>query len=437
MRWTNASVHRFASHGQDPIEKMEADARELALFAIDLGWSGPPFDPLKLAELLGFDVEPRDDVSEARVLYQDSGKYKIEFNPNRPPGRLSFSIAHEIAHTLFPDCKQRVRHRGVKSHDEPDDWQVEMLCNVGAAELLIPIASVLPLQDKRVSIDELLTLRRSCYVSTEAVLIRLAKISSDSCAAFCASRVQRGINAGTYRLDYVVPSRTWNHTLKSGTLMGAASPVAQCVAIGYTAKGTYTHASHPFDIECVGLPPYPGQITPRVAGLAWVRGAGDQAGCRITYLRGNALTPLGVGPRIISHIVNNRTTNWGGASFAAAVKRKWPEAHRKFVDLVESSNKSLLMLGATSEVPLEKNLTLVNIVAQRGYGPSEHPRLRYAALKKGLDQLAVTAKRSGAAVHMPRMGTGNAGGNWEVIEELIDDSLIRCGIPVTVYDLPE
>lgn len=437
MRWTNASVHRFAGHARDPIEKMEAAARQLALSAIDLGWSGPPFDPLKLAELLGYDVEARDDVSEARVLYQESGKYKIEFNPNRPPGRLSFSIAHEIAHTLFPDCKQRVRNRGLKTHDEPDDWQIEMLCNVGAAELLIPIASVLPLQDKRVSIDELLDLRKTYHVSTEAVFIRLAKISSASCAAFCASRVQVGTHAGSYRLDYVIPSRTWSDTLKSGTLVSAESPVAQCVAIGFTVKGADMPGARPLDIECVGLPPYPGQMTPRVAGVAWVRGAGDQDSCRITYLTGNALTPVGKGPRIISQIVNNRTTNWGGASFAAAVKRKWPEAHRRFVDIIESSNRSLLTLGATTEVPLEKDLTLVNIVAQHGYGPSEHPRLRYAALKKGLDQLAGTAKRSKATVHMPRVGTGNAGGNWDVIKDLIDDSLTRHGIPVTVYDLPE
>ena len=37
---------------------------------------------------------------------------------------------------------------------------------------------------------------------------------------------------------------------------------------------------------------------------------------------------------------------------------------------------------------------------------------------------------------MPRIGTGYAGGNWFFISELIDESLIRHRIPVTIYSLP-
>jgi hypothetical protein len=37
---------------------------------------------------------------------------------------------------------------------------------------------------------------------------------------------------------------------------------------------------------------------------------------------------------------------------------------------------------------------------------------------------------------MPRIGAGQAGGNWSVIEELIGDILLTSGIDVTVYDLP-
>jgi hypothetical protein len=37
---------------------------------------------------------------------------------------------------------------------------------------------------------------------------------------------------------------------------------------------------------------------------------------------------------------------------------------------------------------------------------------------------------------MPRIGVGNAGGSWSVIEELIRTTLCANNIPVTVYDLP-
>jgi hypothetical protein len=42
----------------------------------------------------------------------------------------------------------------------------------------------------------------------------------------------------------------------------------------------------------------------------------------------------------------------------------------------------------------------------------------------------------GAAVHAPRIGAGQAGGSWPVIEELINDILVRQGVKVVVYDLP-
>jgi hypothetical protein len=39
-------------------------------------------------------------------------------------------------------------------------------------------------------------------------------------------------------------------------------------------------------------------------------------------------------------------------------------------------------------------------------------------------------------VHMPRIGTGEAGGTWEIIGEIIEDTLCQRKIDVTVYDLP-
>jgi len=51
--------------------------------------------------------------------------------------------------------------------------------------------------------------------------------------------------------------------------------------------------------------------------------------------------------------------------------------------------------------------------------------------------LAAKAKELGATIHMPKIGVGHAGGNWQIIEELILDKLVRVGVPVTVYSLPE
>src|SRR5689334_6295562 len=92
FKWTNPSVTAFASGG-DPIQEMERRARGLALHAIDQGWSGPPFDPLALAESLRIDVEARSDIADARIV-PVSRSFRLEYNPLRPRGRLRFSIAH-------------------------------------------------------------------------------------------------------------------------------------------------------------------------------------------------------------------------------------------------------------------------------------------------------------------------------------------------------
>jgi len=100
------------------------------------------------------------------------------------------------------------------------------------------------------------------------------------------------------------------------------------------------------------------------------------------------------------------------------------------------ANPNNLSLGSTHVSLLSDERIVVSMVAQHGYGPSGKPRIRYGAIMKCLERLADVAVEKSATVHMPRIGTGNAGGNWLIIQELIQDTLLRRGIQVTVYDLP-
>lgn len=74
--WTNASVLRFAK-GADPVAAVIERARQVVLGATDRGWTGPPFDPLRLAELLKLDVARREDVRDARTLATAGGRLRI------------------------------------------------------------------------------------------------------------------------------------------------------------------------------------------------------------------------------------------------------------------------------------------------------------------------------------------------------------------------
>ena len=94
IEWTNESVLKFAGDG-DPIAKIESKARELVLRALDNGWSGPPYNPLAIADLLRIPVEANGDVIDARTIATTSG-IKIEFNPSLPRQRHSMNIHCQI-----------------------------------------------------------------------------------------------------------------------------------------------------------------------------------------------------------------------------------------------------------------------------------------------------------------------------------------------------
>ena len=67
-------------------------------------------------------------------------------------------------------------------------------------------------------------------------------------------------------------------------------------------------------------------------------------------------------------------------------------------------------------------------------GRSKGPPIRYEAVNTCLGKVAEKAKDLGASVHMPRIGCSLAGGKWSRIEQIIEETLIKAGISVTVYD---
>jgi Zn-dependent peptidase ImmA (M78 family)/O-acetyl-ADP-ribose deacetylase (regulator of RNase III) len=432
QQWSNESVLRFAG-GREPVQAMVHAARELVLEAMDEGWSGPPFDPLKLAQMKGIAVSPRADIPDARTLQVGENRFLIEFNPTRPPGRLRYSIAHEIAHTLFPDCGERVRNRARTPFGQGDEWQLEALCNIAAAEILMPVGSMKKAQIDILDIDQIAKSRKEFDVSTEAVLIRLVHLSEEACAVFVASRKDNS-PASKYSFDYVIPSRRWKYEITLGTTLPEPSPVAECIAVGYTAKGEAVFADIPekLRIECIGIPPYPGALFPRVAGLMSSRKRAASA-AEIKFLQGNVLQPRGSGPKLITHVVSDATANWGGKGVAIAIKRKWPAAQQEFRNWLGHRRPRL---GEVHFCEVEQGFEVATMVCQRGYGPSDTPRIRYAALETALQSVSLRAQKSNATVHMPRIGCGQAGGSWMLVEELINSSLVAADLSVTVYDLP-
>jgi Zn-dependent peptidase ImmA (M78 family) len=433
--WTHPSVQAIARE-HDPVAFITDRARALVFSAFHEGWSGPPFDPCELANFLRMEVSANDNVLDARIAQTKGGRLRIEFNPNRVLSRVRYSIAHEIAHSLFPDCAGYTRERQLKGHMRGDDWQLEMLCNLGAAELLMPIGTFEELAKETLGIDRIMNLRSQYGVSTEALLLRIVKLTENPCLAFCCSARREGARAERYEIDYAVRSKGANKTIRSGDRLPQGSVVEECTAIGYTAKGEENWPGEvgKVHVDCVGLAPYPGHRYPRVAGIVSL---GDQPSSvnRIVYLRGDATEPRGPGKKIIAFVINDKGRSWG-AGFARAIQRKWPFVLDEFQTRM-TQNRSEFVLGNVNRSVIDSETTVFEMIAQRGYGESNRPRIRYAALEACLKKLGKEASGSGASVHMPRIGCGQAGGSWLVVRELIESTLLQRGVRVNIYELPE
>lgn len=430
--WTNPSVLALAGDA-DPERLVVDRARALALTAMSEGWEGPPYDPFELAQRQGIRIIARDDLYDACIRL-DGDQLVIEYNPTRPRGRVRYSVAHELAHTLFPDVEERARFRDADEHTG-DDWQLELLCNIAASELLMPAGTFPELGREALDIEHLMTLRKKWDVSTEAILLRAASLTEQPVTVFAASRINPDELDSPLRIDYSRGSRSWTAPLKRGTRIPKSSPAYRCTAVGYTARGAVEAWDAVGDVhtEVVGLPPYPGQRMPRVAGIIKpTEPVTAFVAPRISYLTGDATDPVQDGMRIIVHIVNDKTANWGGA-FARALRDAHPLAQQDFREWAQGGH---LELGRVHITDIEDDLHVATIVAQRGYGGSERPRIRYDAVRQGLATVAITARDLHATVHMPRIGAGMGGGSWDIIEELIEGELISTGISVTVYSLP-
>lgn len=432
--WTNESVLEFAG-GDDPMEAIEATARDAVFQAVEAGWEGPPFDPFELASLRGIELVPRNELREARTVASGTG-LAIEYNPTRPRDRVRFSIAHEIAHSLFGDVAREPRYRHNPAAGPADGWQLEMLCNVAAAEILMPTEVFGEHTRRPMRIEQVLELREVFGVSIEALMRRATKLAEHPIAMFAAARTDPDSLSSGFRIDYTVPSLAWSAPIPRGAQLATESVLADCTAVGFTTRGEerWPGSQQALSVQAIGTPPFPGQLLPRVLGWVIPKGMTAEKRVGIDERHGDATDPGGNGNRVIVHLVNDRTPNWGG-QFARALRERHPEAQEDFRDWV-STDPGNLTLGAARIFAVHPGLSVATVVGQKGYGPSKNPRIRYGAVRSALDRITKHAKQSDASLHMPRIGAGQAGGRWPLIREILEEVAIRAGVPVTVYVPP-
>ena len=109
-----------------------------------------------------------------------------------------------------------------------------------------------------------------------------------------------------------------------------------------------------------------------------------------------------------------------------------------------NNTTGLFKLGQVQTVEIKPFLWVVNMIGQRGCGSRNFTvgttkftiqPVKYEALRECLIRTAQIAIEKDASIHCPKFGSGLAGGNWGVIESLIQQILVdAAGLSVTVYN---
>lgn len=161
---------------------------------------------------------------------------------------------------------------------------------------------------------------------------------------------------------------------------------------------------------------------------------------RIHYHVGDATSPIEgkPGPKLITHVCND-LGGWG-AGFVLALSEKWPtpeKFYRAWHRAWQNKTGMPFLLGESQFVPVGTGIWVVNMIAQHGFMSADNPMpLRTLSLARCLRIAGMTALDLDGTIHMPRIGCGLAGGDWERdVAPVIQKAIVDHGVDVHVYDL--
>lgn len=116
-----------------------------------------------------------------------------------------------------------------------------------------------------------------------------------------------------------------------------------------------------------------------------------------------------------------------GAGVALAVRNRWPEVFKLYRDIHTDHG---LNLGSINYIMThDTKQVVINCMTQRSFGTGR--QVSYDAVDACFQKINSTFPYVELAI--PMIGAGLAGGNWDVIRDIIDDA--TPDIPIRVYVL--
>ena len=135
---------------------------------------------------------------------------------------------------------------------------------------------------------------------------------------------------------------------------------------------------------------------------------------------------------IVPHVCNN--IDLFDAGFAGQIAQYYPEVKANYHMLGKTFLKNNLghaqIIKVYEQPKYKHKLYFVNMISQNGVRSPKNPRpLNYAALIRSMihvsqfihSNTSFFQKNENVEIHAPKFGSGLAGGNWNFINDLIDD----------------
>lgn len=158
------------------------------------------------------------------------------------------------------------------------------------------------------------------------------------------------------------------------------------------------------------------------------------SGGSVKHKTGDATEPSTAGNKIIAQVVNSYGAM--GAGFGKSISKKFPKAKRAVEEWKTDTIR--FQLGKSQLIKVDQELYILQMLAQKGiFKRNNEIPLQYDSLHQCLVDLRENALKYDASVHMPRIGAGQAKGDWGVISKMIEKELSEYGIEVIIYTLPK
>ena len=149
---------------------------------------------------------------------------------------------------------------------------------------------------------------------------------------------------------------------------------------------------------------------------------------RLKYREGIATIPEAAGHRMIIQITSDKGSY--EKEFNKLITKRWPQVESEFKKWFRSKNN--FKLGEIQVINVQSDTAIVNMLCEKS--SKKALPLCYDSLESCLEKIGELAVYQNSSIHAPKLGKDYKKMNWEKIESLLIQEIIKRGINVTIYN---